>query len=115
MNFIFGQTGSEPTHLYFNQHAYPNMIYILPVGVPVCIPNPTPLESNKPHSNRRAWSKEEDDRILELIEELDLRNSHKISYRVLAKYFPQRTSKQIRERYLNNLDSNILKTPFQPE
>lgn len=75
----------------------------------------TDAETNKPQNNRRAWSKEEDNRILELIEELDLKSSGKIPYRVLAKYLPHRTSKQIRERYLNNLDSNILRTPFKPE
>lgn len=91
--------------------ALPSVFYL----VPVHIPTPVPVEVAPPASTRKAWSKEEDNRILELIMELNLNKSSKIPYKQLAKYFPQRTSKQIRERYLNNLDSSINKAAFSPE
>jgi|JI6StandDraft_1071083.scaffolds.fasta_scaffold50218_1 hypothetical protein len=98
MNYWFDSAGGS-----FGQPAAPeppSLFYLMPVQLhPIVI-----TQTNAPISNRRAWTKEEDKRILELIVELGLRKNGRIQYKVLAKYFPGRTSKQIRERYLNNLD-----------
>ena len=61
---------------------------------------------------RKTWTKQEDAKILKVIREMKLSSEERIPYRVIAKHFPDRTSKQIRERYLNKLDSQILKPEF---
>lgn len=64
---------------------------------------------------RKTWTKHEDAKILRIIKELNLSINQRIPYRLIAKQFEGRTSKQIRERYLNKLDSSIVNADFTEE
>lgn len=55
------------------------------------------------------WSIHEDKRLLELI------NIHGKNWSLISKIFNKRSGKQIRERYINNLDPNIVRREFTEE
>lgn len=60
--------------------------------------------------NKGPWSKEEDQRLKELVEKYMPRN-----WSFLAKMLGTRQGKQCRERWHNHLDPKIRKTPFSKE
>ena len=55
------------------------------------------------------WVKEEDALVMDLVGEFGK------NWSLISKYIPSRTGKQIRDRYLNTLDSNINKDKFSSE
>ena len=55
------------------------------------------------------WAKEEDDMVLELVGKFGK------NWSLISKYLPSRTGKQIRDRFLNTLDSNINRDKFSSE
>jgi hypothetical protein len=55
------------------------------------------------------WTKEEDDRMVELVAQFGVR-----SWSALAMYMPGRSGKQIRERWHNQLDPNVKKDKWTP-
>ncbi|CAD8172352.1 unnamed protein product [Paramecium pentaurelia] len=65
----------------------------------------------KPKENERnqKWSKEEDDEVLRLTK------NYQYNWRAIAQYIPNRTGRQIRERFVNHLDPNIIKSPWTQE
>ena len=106
-----------------NTAAYPNQLYF----VPPCEssedqpsstepePQNPPADEIKP-SVRRTWTTDEDQQLLTIIQEFQAKSrSSRIPYRLVAKKFSGRTSKQIRERYLNKLDPTINFSPFSQE
>ncbi len=60
--------------------------------------------------NKGPWSKEEDDKLRELVKKHMPKN-----WSSLAKILGTRQGKQCRERWHNHLDPKIKKTPFSPE
>ena len=50
--------------------------------------------------------------MLQIMKSMDCESQKRIPYHKIAKQFKGRTSKQIRERYLNHLNSQINKTPY---
>ena len=63
----------------------------------------------KPGIKKGHWTKEEDDFILENVKKFSTKWSR------ISKIMANRTGKQIRDRYLNYLDSNIKKDKFSIE
>ena len=63
----------------------------------------------KPGIKKGYWNKEEDNKLKELFE-IYGKNWSKIS-----KLMPERTGKQIRDRFLNSLDENVNKNQFSKE
>ncbi|CAD8082768.1 unnamed protein product [Paramecium primaurelia] len=65
----------------------------------------------KPKEDERnqKWSKEEDEAVLRLTQ------SFQYNWRLIAHHIPNRTSRQIRERFVNHLDPNIIKSPWTEE
>lgn len=55
------------------------------------------------------WGEEEDQLVLDLVAKFGK------NWSLISKYIPSRTGKQIRDRYLNTLDSNINRERFSPE
>jgi len=55
------------------------------------------------------WGKEEDQLVLDLVAKFGK------NWSLISKYIPSRTGKQIRDRYLNTLDSNINRERFSQE
>jgi hypothetical protein len=55
------------------------------------------------------WGKEEDQLVLDLVTKFGK------NWSLISKYIPSRTGKQIRDRYLNTLDSNINRERFSPD
>ncbi|EKX52612.1 hypothetical protein GUITHDRAFT_101772 [Guillardia theta CCMP2712] len=66
------------------------------------------LDSNA--DNRRPWSQEEDDLIVQLVKEHGLRK-----WAIVASQLKGRSGKQCRERYKNQLDPSIRKDPWTDE
>ena len=64
---------------------------------------------------RRTWTVEEDYKLLEIIKVMNFPDGKRLPYHKIAKEFSGRTSKQIRERYLNHLNSSINKDPFSKQ
>lgn len=62
-------------------------------------------------SSKKPWSAKEDAMLLRLIEEYGSCGS----WPKIALHMEYRTGKQCRERYINQLDPNIKKTPWTPE
>ncbi|CAD8078370.1 unnamed protein product [Paramecium primaurelia] len=62
----------------------------------------------KPKENERnqKWTEEEDKEVLRLTK------IYQFNWKQIANEIPNRTGRQIRERYVNHLDSNIIKTPW---
>ena len=56
------------------------------------------------------WTKEEDERVVELVEQYGPRNWSKI-----AEHLPGRIGKQCRERWHNNLNPGLKRGPWTPE
>jgi len=67
------------------------------------------MESYRMKDKSRGWTEEEDKLIRELVEK------YGTSWKEVAEHFPQRTGKQIRERWHNMLDPNIKKSPWTKE
>jgi len=63
----------------------------------------------RPGLIKGSWTKEEDNLVLEMVEQFGK------NWSLISKYIPSRTGKQIRDRYLNALDSNINKDKFSEE
>ena len=63
-----------------------------------------------PRLSKGPFNEEEDAIILKFVEENGIHSWPKI-----ASIIPNRTPKQCRERYLNNLDPSVTKTPWTPE
>lgn len=55
------------------------------------------------------WAKDEDQLVLELVDKFGK------NWSLISKYIPSRTGKQIRDRYLNTLDSNINREKFSSD
>jgi hypothetical protein len=65
-------------------------------------------------SKRKAktkFTREEDEIIVKCVESMK-KNNKTISWNEVASHLSSRTNKQIRERYLYFLDSNIIRTPL---
>ncbi|CAD8162658.1 unnamed protein product [Paramecium octaurelia] len=62
----------------------------------------------KPKENERnqKWTEEEDKEVLRLTK------IYQFNWKQIANEIPNRTGRQIRERFVNHLDSNIIKTPW---
>ncbi|CAD8092931.1 unnamed protein product [Paramecium sonneborni] len=62
----------------------------------------------KPKENERnqKWTEEEDKEVLRLTK------IYQFNWKQIANEIPNRTGRQIRERYVNHLDSNIIRTPW---
>ncbi|CAD8128534.1 unnamed protein product [Paramecium sonneborni] len=58
---------------------------------------------------RRTWTKEEDIKLLELV------NIHGFNWCLIKTYFENRSEKQVREHYLNQLDPQINNAPWSIE
>jgi hypothetical protein len=68
-----------------------------------------PKTEDKGTSIRRTWTPEEDAKLIEVMADLQNKSPGiKIPFRIVAKHFEGRTSKQIRERYINKLDPKII-------
>lgn len=52
-------------------------------------------------NNKKKWSYDDDQKIIQLVQKYDK------NWAEIAKHFPGKTGKQIRERYLNKLDPQI--------
>ncbi|CAD8177497.1 unnamed protein product [Paramecium octaurelia] len=65
----------------------------------------------KPKENERnqKWSKEEDEEVLRLTK------NYQYNWRAIAHHIPNRTGRQIRERFVNHLDPSIIKSPWTEE
>lgn len=57
-----------------------------------------------------AWSKQEDDLLIGLVDRLGAKN-----WSTVAAHVPGRNAKQCRERWVNNLDPTVNKGPWTPE
>ena len=62
-----------------------------------------------PSYKKGKWSEEEDERILNLI------NEHGYNWAKLSQIIINRSSRQIRSRYINYLDKTLIKTQFTKE
>ncbi|CAM9098581.1 unnamed protein product [Phaeothamnion confervicola] len=62
-----------------------------------------------PNKTQHSWTPEDDARVRQLVEKYG-RN-----WTLVSHHMPLRTNKQIRERFLNHLDSDLKKTPWTPE
>lgn len=60
----------------------------------------------KPGLTKGAWTKEEDEQLLKLYQ------IHGKNWSMISKCMPQRTGKQIRDRFLNALENNLKKDKF---
>ncbi|CAD8186801.1 unnamed protein product [Paramecium pentaurelia] len=58
---------------------------------------------------RRTWTTEEDEKLLELI------NVHNFNWCLISTFFKNRSGKQVREHYLNQLDPQINTSPWSIE
>lgn len=56
------------------------------------------------------WSKEDDEKLIELVSQ----HGHK-EWKLISKFYKDRTAKQCRERYVNQLDPNISKMEWSIE
>ncbi|ORD99931.1 MYB98 [Hepatospora eriocheir] len=65
------------------------------------------LSNTTKEIRKGKWSKEEDKNLLLLINEFGIND-----WSFIGEHMTTRTSKQCRERYLNNLDPSLNKTPF---
>jgi hypothetical protein len=63
----------------------------------------------KPGISKGSWKKEEDIQLIQLIQRFGK------CWNIVSKFIPNRSSKQIRDRYLNTLDPWIKKEKFKPE
>lgn len=63
----------------------------------------------KPGIMKGAWTEEEDEELLKLIQRFGK------NWSLISKYIQHRSGKQIRDRFLNALDPNLLKEKFTPE
>ena len=57
----------------------------------------------------RKWTQEEDDKMM------DLMRMYKEDWKAIAKKFPEKTPKQIKERWLNQLNPLVIDKPFSAE
>ncbi|CAD8135201.1 unnamed protein product [Paramecium pentaurelia] len=64
------------------------------------------IKPNNVFRKRQSWTQKEDQLLLRLVE------LHKKNWVQIAKKIPNRTSKQVRERYVNNLNPEINQEPF---
>jgi hypothetical protein len=60
---------------------------------------------------KAKFTKEEDELIIKCVEAMK-ENDKKIKWAKISDYLPSRTSKQIRERYLNFLSPDVDRSPF---
>ena len=60
-----------------------------------------------PEMIKGSWTRKEDNQIIELVGKYGARK-----WSVIAKYLPQRTGKQCRERWHNHLNPEIKKGPW---
>lgn len=58
------------------------------------------------NERNQKWTEEEDNEVLRLTK------IYKFNWKQIANEIPNRTGRQIRERYVNHLDPNIIKTPW---
>jgi hypothetical protein len=63
----------------------------------------------KPGLTKGAWTEEEDEQLIKFIKKFGK------NWSLISKYMSSRSGKQIRDRYLNTLDPNILKEKFTSE
>jgi len=63
----------------------------------------------KPGILKGYWTKEQDEKLLECIKK------YGINWKMIAKEMPNRSGKQIRDRYLNNLNPELNKNKFTPQ
>jgi hypothetical protein len=63
----------------------------------------------RPGLKKGLWSKEEDHKLIELVQTLGK------NWSLLSQYMPNRSGKQIRDRYTNNHDPNIKKDKFSKD
>ena len=61
-------------------------------------------EASRSKAQKRPWTQEEDEKIIQLVAEYGAKNWTRI-----AKHIPDRQGKQCRERWYNHLDPNINK------
>ncbi|CAK85418.1 unnamed protein product (macronuclear) [Paramecium tetraurelia] len=64
------------------------------------------IKPNNLFSKRQSWTQKEDNLLLTLVE------LHNKNWVQIAKKIPNRTSKQVRERFINNLNPEINQEPF---
>jgi len=62
-----------------------------------------------PKKVKGGWVQQEDELLVQLVSTLGQ------NWKTIASYFPSRTGKQCRERYINSLDPNIKSTPWKEE
>jgi len=62
-----------------------------------------------PKKVKGGWVQQEDELLVQLVSSLGQ------NWKTIASYFPSRTGKQCRERYINSLDPNIKSTPWKEE
>ena len=77
-------------------------------STPMLAPPERPKNSSSVSRSRaikKVWSKEEDELIYELVNEIGPKN-----WTEIAKHLPNRQGKQCRERWFNHLDPSINKT-----
>lgn len=63
----------------------------------------------QPRQTRRIWTAEEDNMLVQLVAK------HGSNWAALSHHFVDRTGKQVRDRYLNNLDPKINRSKFTDE
>ena len=75
----------------------------------------SPLEGEQTHKTRKAWSKEEDDVLLQCIHDLGVGQWSRIAQSFRDKTGCNRSTKQCRNRWFNSLDPSVNHNDWSPE
>lgn len=73
-------------------------------------PSPTPDSDSKRKSGPKAWTKEEDSLLLNIVQSMRM----PMKWSLVAQSLPERTGKQCRERYVNHLNPRLKITDWSP-
>lgn len=73
-------------------------------------PTPSPSAGNKRKNGPKAWTKEEDALLLNIVQSMRM----PMKWSVVAQSLPDRTGKQCRERYVNHLNPRLKITDWTP-
>jgi myb proto-oncogene protein len=84
-------------------------------SISILLNNKTPSQcfyrfhSSKAHVNKKKWNLEEDKIVKDFVK------SHGKKWEEIAKLLNLRSSKQIKQRYVNKLDENLIRSKFNEE
>ena len=80
-----------------------------PVVISAAIPATSYYEESKTHRRGRRWTLEDDELLIRMVE------AHGTDWREIALRFPGKSSKQVKERWCNQLDPRISDSPWTLE